>query len=405
MSFAEALHKPFDPSRREVLKEAPAGTAAVIFLARDVPADVGKGLTKFLLTTPTKEQRNASANPFAPGAIEANIESPLIQEKFGHLSWLREAVFENTHVLTIAQNLSGKLIENLDNQQELSPGDFLTTSINAAKSVVDPFVLNFEPSAQTLERVHAGLIAQAAPTMPWLTGKELALLGFPVDKYPTSSMFYWGEKGLGTTVFSRVFGREKPEVDEPLTMAGKEPQYNGKDRMVHFSQYALLAFEYLYAKHYNLPEQQAIPLGLKTVLDVLEKVGVDNATQTAFLAQAVGIGYELQVSLANDNNRPSPFGKNRGNVSEGLFDPMVAADIKANILGMLTGIALFKRAVAGKEIEQVLTELDDPKWQQFETLPYLQSADPKYIAGKEVDPPKSVQFINFLLNKYAGVRS
>lgn len=405
MSFAEALHRPFYPTRRAGLKEGPAGAAAVIYMARNIPADAGKRIVDFLLTTPIKERRETPTNPFAPGAIEANIESPFIQKQYGHLSWLREAVFENSHVLTIAQDVSAKLAESLAMQKEMTPGEMVKAALQSGKEVVAPFAVSFSDNARNLEYAHAGLIALSAPTMPWLTGKEFVVLQLPVENYQSTSQFLWGTGGLGTVVFPPIFGVDKPGVDKPLVAIGKEPQYNGKDRTVHFTQYALLAFEYLYAKHYDLAEQQAIPNGLAKILDVMGAIGFDNDAKTEVLAQAAGIGYEVQGTLTNANNRPFPFGKNRDNISEGVFDPMVAADIKANILGMLTGIALFRRAESGEPINAVFEELNDPKWRKFETLPYLQSANPKYVGGKEMESPKNAQLINFLLNKYTDLRS
>jgi hypothetical protein len=126
-----------------------------------------------------------------------------------------------------------------------------------------------------------------------------------------------------------------------------------------------LVFEYLYGKYFGLEFANSVPNGLRTIMQG------DMFSRAQRLSHAAGLGYEL---LSTFSDEKSLRFWDQSDIREGVFDPEVLMDIKANILGMNVGIWVFENLVSGKSLEQINTELHglnslcwrssttEPKW-------------------------------------------
>lgn len=299
--------------------------------------------------------------PISPGWLESRTKAPFIDSNVanrGHFEWMRETIFVNPLLTDLTKDYFKYLNENLEKRQRLSLGDMISyTYENALKKMRQKYKgLQIDPETTLpLEAMHAGLFAFAAVTTPWFSEKDMNVFG--VDLGGRSVVdYYWDDNGLARHVFPMVFVDNKNRIGEAVSKRNGVPERaNGQDRVGHFASHLLLTFNYLYSNHFNLSTHKRIPKAISWIVNWRGGDSIYNKARA--LSWLAGHAYELKA-LSDLDSWPLPFIKNRKDVTDGLFDPRVNADLDGNTLGAETGIALYKTLVYGKSFDHILKELN-----------------------------------------------
>lgn len=322
------------------------------------------------------KEENRSDYIIFPGWIEQKVTAPFLQSDKGHFFWMREAIFNNPLVLEATQDFFAYLTRNWRLGKRVRLGDALFYCMDKAQSLLDANWQAVSPETnRVLEAVHLGLFAFAAGTTAnekWFTKEDLERFGIDVEDKSIAE-YFWAKDGLAVVVFPKLFGAGQDVQTETIQKIHQE----GQDRTIHFANYLLLTFEYLYSKLYGLHEHETMPNGTKKLVDFFGKGSREQEARA--LALITGLAYELQATLDNPlENMPvlkEIFGKG-GEIVEGMFDNMVWADLKANRLGTEAAILLFYlinlvKSLNDKLLQKLFDDLNDPRFSHFETDPKL----------------------------------
>lgn len=316
------------------------------------------------LITPGRRAVRKEGFELYPGWIEANTEARFIDPKNGgHFPFLRGAITNNPRLSELTRGYYAYLSGNLAGEQRINLGDALNFAIiSADKRLKDIDPAKIKPRTNPLlESLHAGLFVFAAGFMPWFNTADLKKIGVDLRGYRNSESFF---SAFETNIYPRLFTREDLKED-PTKFE------SGPDRTVHLAQHLLLAFEYLYSKHFNLGIEKSVPFGLQ-IYTFLMSLGNSTVAEAKAFSQGAGLGWEY-YSLRNISNWPI-FGRKIDDIREGPFDKMVEADYKANRLGALTGVDLFNLGITGEPFEKITSftkGLNNPRFLRFETKPEL----------------------------------
>lgn len=353
-------------SRRELFRESFRwlGAVAAGEVAGSIPVAAWWGLS-----IPEKGAVNkGEEGVFSPGWIESRIEAPFIGLD-GHFSFLKEAVLSNPQIRETTQRFFWYLRTNLYQQRRIALGDALSSAIDIGHQIFGFRRLpDIDPRTNlSIESVHAGVYLLAAGFFPHFTPQELGMLGVKLPKDQTVHDFFWGDKGLGTVTFPKLFGVEgKEDLDRKIANLGYAPRYSGQDRATHFASHLLISFIHLYSRHFDLPWHKGI---LQSLVSFFGGGRAEN--EARLLSEIIGRVYEVS-NLSDFKNLPLP-GRDNQDINQGPFEDMVEADYKGNRFGANAAIAIWQRLLQGESIKPVLEELSDEKFSRFETSPTVNS--------------------------------
>ncbi len=319
--------------------------------------------------TPQKETSHTHKSGVFPGWIEKPLESPFIQPNKGHFYWMREAIFSNSILFDLTAENFAYFNQALKEEKRLKLGDTLKHSINRAAqrlSELDPSTIDPRTNF-SLEAVHAGLFSFTAVFTPWFSPDELRKLGVPIDNYKSVANYYWDRDGVATSVFPKLFGVDRPDLDEQLIKNGHAPRFGGQDRATHFANHLFIAFMYQYLKENQVPDYQTMPNILRWGARIAGRGSTPNEAKA--FSEIIGRIYELTY-LKHPESWPLPF-KSRESIEDGPHDIMAEADYKGNRLGAETAIRLWRRAFKNESLEPIFEELNDDKFSLLETEPKL----------------------------------
>jgi hypothetical protein len=290
---------------------------------------------------------------YYPGWIEDSVEAKFFSNQ-GHIPFLHEQASHKDVLGHVRDLYASTLYEEPRELGDLVAGTFSSVREGLQKGGSIP------GDNLDFESVHIGSIALAAVFSDRLSLPETeALSGLPLsDAYASKQDFMWGEAGIAANKFPQLFAFEND--------SGKQGfEADGRDRPMHMLNHFYLVFEYLYGKYFGLEFANSVPNGLRTIMQG------DMFSRAQRLSHAAGLGYEL---LSTFSDEKSLRFWDQSDIREGVFDPEVLMDIKANILGMNVGIWVFENLVSGKSLEQINTELHglnslcwrssttEPKW-------------------------------------------
>lgn len=302
------------------------------------------------LSIPDRQLPEEKEEGIFPGWIESEIRTNnFINYKNGHFDWLKDAVNSDPLLLHLTRDYFTFLVEKQKEGKRLELSEALMHPIRQANEIFTKAQgsVRIDPRTNTtLEAIHAGLFVFAAGFNNWWSENELKNFGVPIEKYKGVNDFFWGRDGIGTAVYPMLFtANGRRDIDGNSAEFGYR-YISGQDRSVHFAQHALLAFEYLYSKNFDLNEHKSIPNFLRAYINLSSR---DSEDQAKTFSDAVGKLYEFS-GLKDLNSWPLP-GKDPAEINEGIFDPEVGNDILANKLGAKTGVELFKMALTGQKID------------------------------------------------------
>lgn len=308
----------------------------------------------------------AAANGYeiSPGWIERNGSAPFLQINKGHFYWMREKINNNPILFDLTKDFFKYLVDHVEKGERLRLGDALAFNILQAREKIQATnSSHIEPNTNLhLEIVRAALFPLAAGfTGQWWTGEDIEAFGVNIASYKDIDDFHWGPRGIGTVAYPKLFGINRKEPKESPTDKVKN---SGQDRAIHFSHHTFITFEFLYAKMYGLPEDESMPYILRLIIP-----HGSPQEEARDLSMIAGYGYELS-GLKDPKNWPIN-GRTPETIVEGVFDDMVTADLKGNELGSRTAIALFDRARKYQSIDDIIAQLNDSRYADYETSPTL----------------------------------
>ena len=313
------------------------------------------------------EGRVRSRYIIEPGWLERNIREPFIQSDRGHFRFLREGILNNAIVASTTSDFFQYLLENKERGNRLTLGEMLESAFSISteklrsidKKDISPSLRDNLP----IEAAHIAMYALAGGLgTSWWSERDLNKLGVSIKGYEDVNSFYWHTTGLGTIVFPEIYGVDNFKVDRHLTDHNRSPIYGGADRAVHVGQHMFIVFSYLYAKHFNLPDQETMPAALKLWMKKHGNgKGVDEVRS---LPRIIGRAYEASTTRKGITKW---FEDRNERITEGFLDEMVHLDLEANELGAKIGIDIWERVINEMTIKDLITELSDPR--RFSGMP------------------------------------
>ncbi len=272
-------------------------------------------------------------------------------------------------LLALTRDFFKYLLECAQKGERLKLGDAFAYNILRARdkiqahdsSHIDPNTnLHLEIMRTALFPLAAGFAGQ------WWEVKDLEKFGISLDEYGYKDIddFHWGPRGIGTVAYPKLFGIDREEPKESSTAKIKN---GGQDRAIHVAHHALVVFERLYSQYYGLSTHESMPNILKLHLGWVAN-GYPYQEAIA-LSEITGRGYEVS-GLKDIRNWPIN-GRTAEIIPEGIFDSMVDADLKGNRLGAEIAIALFERVRKRQSVDDIIAQLNDPRYADFATPPTL----------------------------------
>src|SRR3989344_464986 len=299
------------------------------------------------------------------GWIEKDISVPFINSENGHLDWIK-AASSNRVIRDLTAQSFKYLFASSERGHRLGLGDIYENCINNANQVLR----NLDNSAVdprlnlSLEAVHASSIAVAIPLLPLLERRDLLKFGLS-ESQMISFKRYWQYDGLGSLVLPSLFKIEGLDHDLEFIKKGYKPRAEGYDRSIHFANHFLITFEYLYSFFNGLKEHESIPRGLKWGLSLKSLVEHRPHEIARAFSYALGRGYKIKE--LGDSWNWSLLNEPPG----GPFNKAVNATYAANDFGTDAAIKIFRRTYTGRQIDDLLHLLNDPKYSVFGTSPVL----------------------------------
>lgn len=351
-------------SRRRLFHAAAAtgGTAIAASISLHTP-DTSSPLTAL-----------AAANGYEiyPGWIEGQGNAPFIQFERGHFYWMREKINNNPILLELTRDFFRYTIDHAKRGERLRLGDALQYCIDKAEEKIRAIdTSKIDPDTNIdMETIRTAYYPLAAVfTAQWWTKEDLEAFGVSSNEYKYKNIddLSWGERGIARIAYPKLFGVDKEEPKESSTAKEK---YGGQDRALHFAHHGLIVFELLYSQIYGLSIHESMPHALKILL-IPVSIGSPYQSARSF-SEVTGWLYEVS-GLKDINNWPirSINERTEEAITEGIFDDMSGADLRANRLGAEAATALFRRAFWRRPIDDIIARLNDPRYADLETPPTL----------------------------------
>lgn len=307
----------FDAARRRHLKAASSvllTTLAAAFISGRQAAVIWQALSD----TPLKPAgpRQGAESKIIPGFIESKITAPFMQLDKGHFHFLHEGVFNNDLVTAVYKDVMEDLMALRDAGHKMKgAGEMLGFTFNRAYRK-----LNRETRVNLPEEsVHTGLFALATVLSEnWLEPEDLKQGGVPDKEGADVDQFFWGENGVGQKVFPDFFG--------------------SPTKFRHVVHHMFVAFEWLYMQKYGLKDAGTLPNALQwwmaRELPGQRYKGADGALLLSNIAgkiyEVVSTPEAIREWFIHPDRQPT----------EGLLDPGLLRDLRANSYGAGLGIYL-----------------------------------------------------------------
>lgn len=317
---------------------------------------------QWITATPSREPSVPKESTYMlyPGWIEQRVTEPFLQADRGHFRFVKQALEKNPILSDLTTQHFNYLLQNLKTGQRVKFGDDFQKAVDLAKGQIEVMKNQISPLANpAVEAVHMALYMVTASHFTWWNEDDLARLNIPIHPHTNPKDFFWDQRsGLARNVFPQLF--KASDIEEK---ANDEVRNGGQDHAIHAFTHAGLAGIYAYSEMYGLDTHTLVPRAIQIVASTAQSP----ENRALRVSKISGLLYEINSTFSSRRNLPAI----NNDPPEGIFEPGVGLDLKANEIGARAGVTLLKRATNGQSLQPVFHELNDPKFENPNTEPVL----------------------------------